>query len=261
MRMTDIDTVLWIAGFLGEALCLLVFTFRRTFRTFPVFYIWMATNVAMEPTFYWLAHHVSSLTYYRVYFATDLPQSLLEIGIIIEIAAAVLQPVKRSLPKKLPVFLVAALLLVGVGAFFFATHLNSSTLAHPRGFQVFDTTMAVLRLATFVLIAAFSQVLGVGWKNHILQLASGLGFYAAVSLIVSIAQSHLRGGPDYASQYFGLDHLRIASYLCALYYWCFCFVRKEAARKEFSPKMEEFLVSMVSHTKRHHPYVARSADK
>lgn len=261
MHITNVDFVLWIAGFIGEALCLSVLTLRLANRTFPVFYIWMASNVLLDPTLYWLAQHASPITYARVYFAIDLPQSLLEVGIIVEIAIAVLRPVKRSLPKRLPFILLTVLSVVGVLGFFFATRLNASTLTHPRGFQIFDTTMAIVRLATFILIAGFSQMLGVGWKNRILQLASGLGFYAAVSLIVSIAQSHLRGGPDYGDRYFALDHLRIASYVCALYYWVFSFARKEAKRKEFSPQMEEFLVSMVHPSKRHRPYAAGSTDK
>jgi hypothetical protein len=117
--------------------------------------------------------------------------------------------------------------------------------------------MAILRLVTFLLLAAFSQVLGLGWKNHVLQLASGLAFYAAVTLIVEIAHSHLRAGPDYANQYYMLAHFRVSGYLCSLYYWCYSFARQEAPRKEFNSKMSELLVSLSGTTKTQHSIVAR----
>jgi len=117
--------------------------------------------------------------------------------------------------------------------------------------------MAILRLVTFICIAAVSQILGLGWRNQALVLASGFAFYAAVTLIVEIAHSHLRSGPDYSRRFFELDHLRVVGYLCSLYYWCYSFVRKEAPSKEFNSKMSELLVSMGGVTKQQQSIVAR----
>ena len=38
----------------------------------------------------------------------------------------------------------------------------------------------------FAATAGFAQVLGIGWKNKVLQLATALSFYSAVDLIVSL---------------------------------------------------------------------------
>jgi hypothetical protein len=152
------------------------------------------------------------------------------------------------------------MLLIATVGVFVAAHLNASTLADPRSFMVIDTTMAILRLATFVLIAGFSQVLGLNWKNHVLQLTSGLAFYAVVTLIVDFAESHLRASPSYVSSFIALDHLRIGGYLCALYFWCYAFVTKEAPRREFSPQMTRFLVSMSSTAQRQRAVLARTRD-
>jgi hypothetical protein len=141
-----------------------------------------------------------------------------------------------------------------------AAQLNASTLAHTRSFMVADTTMAILRLATFVLIAGFSQLLGLNWKNHVLQLASGLAFYAVITLIVDFAQSHLRAGPSYDSTFNAIDHLRIGGYLCTLYFWSYAFAKKEAPRKEFSPQMARFLVSISSTAQRQRAVLARTRD-
>ncbi len=47
--------------------------------------------------------------------------------------------------------------------------------------------MAVLRLLFFCLLALFAQMLGIGWKSHVLQLASGLALNGAVTLLTQIA--------------------------------------------------------------------------
>jgi hypothetical protein len=260
MQVSDIDSLLWAAGAAGEVVLLGILTVRRVYRTFPIFFSWLAFIVLLEPTFYWLLHHASQTTYYRAFFALNFPQYLLEAGVLVEIAANVLQPVKSSLSRRLLVFLVGGMVLIGTVAFVIATHLNAPTLAHPRTFLVMNATMAILRLVTFLLIAGFSQLLGIGWRNHVLQLASGLAFYAAVTLIVEVAHSHLRAGPDYSNQFYALDRLRVAGYLCSLSYWCYSFARKEAPRKEFSPQMAQLLISISGSTKRQHSVVARSLD-
>jgi hypothetical protein len=260
MHFSNLDTALWATGIAGEILLVSVLLFRRNYRTFPIFFSWVLFLLLLEPSFYWLMLKTSGATYYKVYFALNFPQYLLEIGVLVEIALNVLRPVKQTLSRKLLIALGAAMLLIAIVGFVVAAQLNESTLADPRSFMVVDTTMAILRLATFLLIAGFSQLLGLNWKNHVLQLASGLAFYAVVTIIVDFSQSHLRGGPEYGRQFFALDHLRIGGYLCTLYFWSYAFAKKEAPRKEFSPQMTQFLVSISGSTKRQRSVLARTRD-
>jgi hypothetical protein len=257
MRLSDIDNVLWIAGALGEIILLCVLIYRKVYRTFPIFFGWVSVVVLLEPTFYWLLHHLSDAVYAKVFFALTFPQFVLEAAVLVEIAGSIFKPAKRSLPSWSPFLLAILMVIIGVVAFLVATHLNSSTVAHPRAFVVMNASMAILRLATFICIAAMSQILGLGWRNQALLLASGFAFYAAVTLIVEIGHSHLRAGPDYTRQFRELDHLRVVGYLCALYYWCYSFARKEAEKKEFNSKMSELLISMSGTTKRQQSIVAR----
>ena len=261
MHLSGIDAALWIAGVAGEALLILILLIRRSYRTFPLFFSWVAFVLLLEPTFYWLVHHSSAATYYRVFFVLNFPQYLLEIGVLVEIALNILNPVRKALPRSLILGLaVPVVLIAGVG-FLIAARINAATLSDPRLFTVVNTTMAILRLTIFVLIAGFSQLLGLSWKNHVLQLTSGLAFYSVVALIVELAHSHLRAGPSYYSTYVALDHLRIGGYLCALYFWCYAFALKEVPRKEFSPQMAKFLVSISGSTKRQRAVIARTRDQ
>jgi hypothetical protein len=261
MQLSGIDSALWLAGVTGEALLVYILFVRGTYRTFPVFFSWICFVLMLEPTFYWLMLHTSPYTYYRVFFALNFPQYLLEVGVLAEIALNVVRPVRKTLPRGLVIAFASAILLIVIAGFLVAARVNSSTLVKPRSFFVINTTMAFLRLATFILIAGFSQVLGLNWKNHILQLASGLAFYSVVTLIVELSHSHLRDGPTYASSYAALDHLRIGGYLCTLYFWCYVFAKKEAPRKEFSPQMTKILVSLSGSTERQRAVVARTRDQ
>jgi hypothetical protein len=261
MHPSNIDTGLWIASIAGECLLVAILFFRRLYRTFPVFFSWALFILLSEPTFYWLMTHVSAATYYKVFFALNFPEYLLEAGVLAEIAVNVLRPVRQGISRTLLIAFAAAMLVIAAVGFLIAAHLSAATLANPRLYVVVNTTMAILRLATFLLIAGCSQLLGLNWKNHVLQLTSGLAFYAVVSLIVELSQSNLRNGPSYASTYFALDHLRIGGYLCTLYFWCYAFVKKEVPRKEFSPQMTRILVSLSGSAKRQRAVLARTRDQ
>ena len=59
-----------------------------------------------------------------------------------------------------------------------------------------DLTFGLLRMMIFVATAAFAQLLGIGWKNKVLQLATALSFYSAVDLIVSLVERYSGGSND-----------------------------------------------------------------
>lgn len=42
-----------------------------------------------------------------------------------------------------------------------------------------------------------------------------------------------------------LNQLLIASYICALIYWVYCFAQKEAERREFTPQMQNMLLAVA----------------
>jgi hypothetical protein len=262
VRVTDLDTILWLMGIAGQIVLLSTLLYRRIYRDFPIFsafILWNALSDLFQLAVLMGHHDANSILYYRVSFAIDVVQYALEIGVFIEIATNVLKPVRRSLPAGIIYVLMVCMAVIAIGGFFFAARLNASSLTHPRAFFVVDTSVAILQVLTFVLIAAFSQVLGLTWKNHVLQLASGLAFYAAINLIVGLAHSHLRAGPEYATKYRAIAHLGVAGYLCSLSYWAYSFARKEAPRKEFSPQMARLLVSISGSAKRH-SVAARSLD-
>jgi hypothetical protein len=105
-----------------------------------------------------------------------------------------------------------------------------------------DLTVGLLRMLFFAATAGFAQMLGIGWKNKVLQLATALSFYSAVDLIVSLLQRHANGSDV-------LDPIRGAAYLLEVGFLVWAFTTKEVRRREFSPQMAQFLVTLAGRAK------------
>ncbi|MGC2501646.1 MAG: hypothetical protein WA400_05950 [Silvibacterium sp.] len=264
MDVSSLDNIFWVAGVVGHVLLLAILFRRRLYRMFPVFSIFVLWAVISDPLLYLVlsaGHGGFNHYYFQTYYAFSILEYLLELGVLLEIAANVIRPAKQSFQRGVLYFFLGAILVIGLGSFFFAARANAVTLTDHRTFIVIDTGFAILRLVIFLLIAGFSQVLGLNWKNHVLQLATGLAFYSLVMLVGELAQSQLRAGPIYTAQYSYWSKIQVIGYLCTLYFWCYAFAKKEAPRKEFSPQMTKILVSLSGSTKRQGSVLARTRDQ
>ena len=93
-----------------------------------------------------------------------------ELGVLLEITWNVLRPVHVSLPQGVLKVFIGITVLAIVGGALLAWHfdpLNGRTndLKDPL-----DLTVGLLRMLIFALTASFAQMLGIGWKNKVLQL-------------------------------------------------------------------------------------------
>lgn len=261
MHISDLDKYLWLASDVGQLLVLTILFARHLHRIFPIFSAYIAWQLLSDLLLYLtlsagaghFGHH-----YAPIYFSLNLLTYLLEIGVLLEIGAHVLHPATRVLPRGVLYFLLGAAIAVGVAYFFLVESLKPTV--NLRLFLILDTTAAILCLSTFLLIAGFSQVLGLNWKNHVLQLATGLAVYSVVDLVVELTRSHLHAGPSYAEIYRICGRIQIISYLCTLSFWCYAFVKKEAPRQEFSPQMQKILVLLSGSAKRQRAVFARSRE-
>lgn len=263
MHASNLDNIFWVIGFVGNLLLLWILFRKRLYRTFPVFTIFILWDALCDPLLLLVAGHygMSGPYYFQAYYSSSVVEYVLELGILLEIAAIVLRPAKRSFPKGIFLSLLGTMLATGIISFFFAAHVNAATLADRRTFVVIDTTFAILRLVIFLFIAGFSQVLGLSWKSHVLQLATGLALYSLVMLAGELAQSQLHASPFYDARYTYWSEIEVAGYLCTLYFWGYAFAKKEAPRKEFSPQMTKILVSLSGSTERQRSALARTRDQ
>lgn len=263
MSASDLDKFVWVISDVGKALLLGIILWRRLYRSFPVFLAYISWDLFSDLVISLIltGNHGYLLQHYaQIYYSANIILYLLEFGVLLEIAANVLHPAKRAFPRGILYSFLGTILAVGIASFFLAAWVNAAPFFSLRLFLVMNTTAAILCLITFLLVAGFSQVLGLSWKNHVLQLATGLAFFSLVALIMQLMQSQLRAGPSYGSQYQFWSQFEVIGYLCTLSFWCYAFVKKEAPRQEFSPQMQKILVLLSGSAKRQRAVLARSRD-
>jgi hypothetical protein len=252
MHSLGLDGWLWAASLFGEALVLYVLWRKRLVRTFPLFSAYLALNLVEDPLA-WILHGGSPSTYFRFYFAVTLLDYALQLLVLLEIAFNVLSPVRRSLPARTVSILLGALLVSVLLAAWLAPHGTAARMgAIGVVFLRLTVGLAVLRLLVFAVVVGFSQMLGIGWKNHVLQLTTGLAFYGAISLFIQLALSRLNnsGTPAYENDFHGLIQLQSAAYVGTLLFWIWAFSRNDAPRREFTPQMREVLVTIAGTARR-----------
>lgn len=244
MDLTPVDAALWALSLAGQLLVSVVLVRRGLYRTFPIFFVYLLFCSVSDISYALLARHLSDRAYLLAYFADNVPEFLLEIGVLIEVARNVLNPVKQSLPRQALYLFGAMLVIVPVLTLFLSAHVPPAYIDRwSQYFVLVHFGVAILRLAIFAAIAGFSQMLGIGWGNHVLQIATGFLGYSIVVLGVELL--HRFTGVANDSLFHTQEQCRTIGWCTALGYWGYALARKEAPRKEFSPKMASFLISIA----------------
>jgi hypothetical protein len=248
MRLQVLFSALVLLGFVAEIVLLIVLLVRRQYRSFPVFTIYIAFGVLTDIGIGILFTGASKSLAQSAAIILLPPQYFLEVMVLLEIAWHVLRPVQVSLPRRaLQIFALSLALAVLCGTLL-AWHVdNTGSPIYAKIKGPLDLTVGLLRMLIFVVTAAFAQLLGIGWKNQVLRLATALSLYSAVALIVTLLESHT--GPSEM-----LERIRAANFMFELGFLLWVFTTKDVRRREFSPQMEQFLVTLAGRAK-----LARSA--
>lgn len=236
-----IETAVLFGGIVSEAIVFILLMRRKEWRILPMFCAYVAWTLVSDPTSYFVISKVSADTYRSYYLVEVTIDSLLQFAVLVELTWSVLRPVRASLPRATPIVLGVIIAVAGLVIWPLAGMTvppkfpgEAALLFHVQ------ETFAIMRVVCFLIMASFSQVLSIGWRDRELQVATGLGIYSIVTLIVAVMHSHQTSGDLYAS----LDVIGTISYLATLFYWIYSFATKEQERKEFSPQMQQFLVLM-----------------
>jgi hypothetical protein len=241
MLTMRVESALWIAGVLGEAIVLAILLYRRAWRAFPFFLAYSAWVFLSDGGGFVVVKYFAKF-FATYYLAQSVIEHALEFSVLVEIAWSVLRPIRGSLPRRtLPmIILVVFALAAAVWPLSGVHSLSSSSPVYQVVVHV-QQTASILRVLLFLLLAGCSQLLAIGWRDRELQIATGLGFYSLVSLFAAMMHMHETS----MVQYRQLNELPVASYLFSLAYWVFAFAQKEAARREFTPQMQNFLLTVA----------------
>jgi hypothetical protein len=237
----SLDSTILVVSIVGEAVVSGLLLRRKTWRTLPCFCTYVIWTLASDLASSLILWKMSPFVYGRYYIGQTIVDSLLQFTVLVELAWSVLSPVRPSLPRGALVVLNLLIALAGLAIW------PMAGMALPQNFTGLNVvlfqlqeTVAILRVACFLVMASFSQLLSIGWRDRELQIATGLGFYSIISLIVSLLHSHQGMG----SEYHWPDQALSVSYIGSLSYWVLSFATKEQERKEFSPQMQQLLLLM-----------------
>jgi hypothetical protein len=240
-----LEHVLWKAGVAAEAALLAILLYRRTYKAFPVFCLYIAWCLVSDLADYYVNGHFRLATITAT-AAVDLAiTSLFQVGVLLEVSRSVLRPMAKFLPRwTLPA--IGLLIVAIVAAVWPLAKIPGSQAFNPASRLLihFQQSFSILIILFFLVLAGCSQLLSIGWKDRELQIATGLGVYSMTSLAVALMHTHQSAVSQYR-QYHLLDNLQSGVYFCSLSYWVFSFLQQEAERREFTPQMQSFLLAVA----------------
>jgi hypothetical protein len=225
-----------------EAALIFLLIRGRVWRALPVFFTYCVCAFISDTTASSLrifSRDSYGIGYYFVATAIDLA---LQLAVLVEIAWSVLRPLRERLSPK-ALLLVAALILIAGAAIWPLARIPGLQLPQGMWRMVvqLQQTVSILRILFFVLLAACSHLLSIGWRNRELQVATGFGFYSLVSLAIAGVNTHQTS----ALQISRLTWIVAFSFLFSLLYWIYSFAHKEAQRQAFTPQMQSVLLRVA----------------
>jgi hypothetical protein len=259
MQHLTVDGVLQAVTLVAQAALAYLMIKKKSSRDYPILLTYMFFNLVEDPLAWSLQH---ARFYPKFYFTFMVLDYLFQLLIVLETGRNVLRPSKRSLPFRLWPVVTGGILVCAILAATFSPQVQSGgngVAAH--SLLRVALGLAMLKLLLFAGMAGFAQFLGITWRSRVLQLASALAFYGAVSLLVQLSSSHLSSSdPSYMAHLVRFAQIQATAYNIMLIAWIWAFSRNEAPRKDFTPQMQEVLVTIAGAAKRTRLAVTRSAD-
>lgn len=246
MHLTGLDFFLWAVSFFANLWLLSVLFYRRLAKSFPLFTALALLCVIRAVVMYFVLHYGTRHSYFVTYWSLAVVDTMLELGIVYEIASRVFRPVGVWAPDVRGSFLWMAGLSVTVA-------LGLSWLASPpartwaESFVTKGTLFAAALISElFVLMMALSMSARLPWKTHVAKIAQGLGAYSLVSMLIETGHSYFGVSRELPVFVF-LSHIRIAAYIACVSYWSVMLWRKEEPSREMTQEMRERLFTLQRH--------------
>jgi len=236
------ENFLQLTGIVAEAVIVGLLLYRRVARKLPLFLVYCICAVVTDATSIVLRLYFPAWYSIKYFLAEATFDFVLQLCVLVELAWAVLRPLQRFLSSRVLVLIAALVALTCLTIWPFAglTQISAPSPVWRIVMQM-EQTASIVRVLFFLVLAASSQVLSLGWRDRELQVATGFGFYSLVSISVAVANTHQSS----AEQFRNLEVFVMAGFVLSLFYWVFCFAQKETARREFTPKMQSSLLALA----------------
>jgi hypothetical protein len=236
MNLSHFDRFVWGAGLTGSMILLLVLCLRGRARSFPIFTLYIAENVATTISLYFIFYHFAMPVYGHAFHTLGFVDEALQLLVVYELAVQVFCPTGVWAPDVRKTFLG----LVGVSV---TIALLLTWLAHPAGILPVDTFLlrsnffsAALMSELFVGMMVLSATVGLPWKTHVARIAQGLGAYSLFCVAKNISLAYFDPA-KHPTAFLDLSHLRILTYLACEAYWIVMLWQQAPAPRELPEAM------------------------
>jgi hypothetical protein len=218
MHLTGLDLLFWAAGLGAHSALLCVLLIRRRFRGFPIFTLFILSNIGRTVALYLVQLYGSKTSYFYTYWSLAVLDTVLQLSVVYEMYSLTFRPLGKWAPdlRGSFVWLVAGSIAVAAGLTWLAT-------PHARlWMQVvvikgsFFSSVCMSEL--FVGMIALSVRAGLPWKSHVARVSQGLGVYSIIDVLIEAGHSYF-GVNRNTQMYTTLSHFRMTAYLCCVAYW------------------------------------------
>jgi hypothetical protein len=244
MAVTDIDLLLWVAGFLAHVALLLVLLLRGRARSFPIFTALIVLNVIRTIVLFLISREGTKAMYFYTFWSVACADVALQFGVVYELASKVFRPLGEwasDIRTKLAIWVAGsvcfAILLTWIPT-------PESQFWMQVLFLKGSFFSASLMSELFVGMIALSSVAGLSWSSHVAKIAKGLAFYSVTTLIFETASTSF--GLNGTDRIYGeLSQLRMVLYLCCVMYWILSLWRNAPPARRM-PDLVREQVSVIS---------------
>ncbi|MGA2350515.1 MAG: hypothetical protein ABSF70_08800 [Terracidiphilus sp.] len=245
MKLSAMDWLFWVAGFLGEAALFSILIYRRRSREFFVFTTLIGFLAVKSVGLYLIYAYSSRLWYARVFYFGYLLDFILELGMVWGAARIVMRPTGSWVRDAKKQFILggAAGLLFAAALSWMLSPPASTLLERLRVRSDLFTSLVVCEL--FVVMLLTAKRLGLGFRNHVFALVLGWSAWVMTAMVVDLLHGYFG-----THLYFeALNNARKLAYLAALVYWTVQFWLDEPPRREISPELRNYILALHNRTK------------
>jgi len=210
--MTSLDIFLWVAGFLGDSILLVVLIAKHRAHRFPIFTSMIAFYLSRAMVLFFVERYGSPAAYYNGYWTLAVVDVALQLMVLYEAASKVFSPGGQWAPGIRRTFLWMIATSVAVAAVLTWLCEPAKTTFLGTMTQRGNFFASVLISELFVGMIVLSVTSGLPLRTHVARIVQFLGVPATVGILIETLQTYFGHfkGPDF---YEFLSHIQIGVYI------------------------------------------------
>jgi hypothetical protein len=185
MHLSSWEAWNWLAGFLGYTVLMTVLVVRRRYRRFPWFTFLLAQEILQSIILFEVNHLARERTYFYVYWAFEIFDSLVRVGVFFELARITSRILKESNSDRIRALMNAVVIASAIcAAIVINVHgVANSFVSTALKISICSSILGGV-LVSFFLLTTFFE--GIRSRIHSQALAYGLFLYFSGKLLAQL---------------------------------------------------------------------------